>query len=71
MMARVPEIEQVTRWQIEPGDRLVVKVKGRRLSNTEAEIIRRVVHRDLHLVADFPVLVVDSSYEVSVATVLG
>jgi hypothetical protein len=61
----LPEITAVQRWTMQPGDRLVVRVKGT-LEPGHAEALRDYVRKQLQVPDDFPLIITDDSAEISI-----
>lgn len=70
MTDQLPEITEVQRLRLEPGDKLVVRADMSHLKMTQydAEMIQRQVRAVLHLPDDFPVLVLPAGMSVEVVS---
>lgn len=62
------DITEIERWSPQPGDRLIVRVGQLKTSRQQADDIKGLVLAMLALPGDFPILVVDQSISVSVAS---
>lgn len=65
-MNQLPDIQEIRRWQIKPGDRLIVRVDQRLTQEVAAALQARVRHT-LQLADDFPVAILDASIDIDVA----
>jgi hypothetical protein len=66
-MNELPEVTEVQRLRLEPGDRLVVRA-DRELTQHQTETIPSRVRAALHLPDDFPVMVIPAGFSVEVVT---
>jgi len=67
----LPEITDVQRYRLQPGDALVLRVAGR-ISPVQAERVKEQVRAGLGILGeDVPVLVLDESASLSVASSAG
>ena len=64
----LPEVTEIQRWKLEPGDRLIVAT-DRVVSLSDVERIKERVRAALALPADFPVLVHGTDATVEVVNV--
>ena len=62
----LPEVTEVRRWTLRPGDRLIVRV-DHRIAAGDAGRIKDMVRVSLALPGDFPVLLIEPGMDVEVA----
>jgi NAD-dependent DNA ligase len=65
-MRPLPEITEIQRWKIEPGDRIIVRLAADIVSEYQADLIKNTVRYHLALAPDFPVLVTTPGTHISV-----
>lgn len=63
---KLPDVTEISRWNPQPGDRLLIYVEEEQLTREQAEYIEAVVRRKLQLPDDFPLCVVGPQIHVSV-----
>jgi hypothetical protein len=63
----LPEVTEIQRWKIEPGDRLILRT-DRRVDQAQAEMIRERVRYWLALPADVPVVILDGEWTAEVVS---
>lgn len=66
-MSGLPEVAEIWRWKLEPGDRLIV-ITAREPTMAEVDYIKDRVRASLALDDDFPVLVHGPSVRLEVAS---
>jgi hypothetical protein len=62
----LPEVTEIQRWKLQPGDRLIVST-DREISLKDVDLIRAKVRAALALPDDFPVLVTGPGVNLEVA----
>lgn len=65
----IPEITEVQRMRLEPGDKLIVRIEAR-VDMATADVIKKHIRGVLGLAEDFPVLVLDRGANVEVVSSL-
>ena len=63
----LPEVKEIQRWTLRPGDRLIVST-DRHVTPDQIAAIKDTVRRSLALPDDFPVLVTGPGINLEVAT---
>ena len=66
-MSTLPEVSEIRRWSIQPGDRLIVRCEGH-VTPAQAETLRVRMRVFLQLPDDFPLVIVDGGVTVEVAS---
>ena len=66
-MSGLPEVTEIRRWSIQPGDRLIIQCE-QRITPQQAQTIRDRVRMFLQLPDDFPLVIVDGGVTVEVAS---
>lgn len=61
------EIADIRRWEVRPGDRLIIRA-DRKAGAAAAARIKGIVRGSLSLPEDFPVLLLDDGMSVEVAS---
>ena len=65
-MTALPEITEIKRLEIRPGDRLILRTSGYEVGQEEAAEIRHRVRATLGLPAEMPILVLGSNWDAEV-----
>lgn len=63
----LPEVTEIRRWKLEPGDRLIVNVDAE-ITNAQVELIKERVRGGLALPGHVPVLVTSRGVNVEVVS---
>jgi hypothetical protein len=66
-VSTLPEVSEIRRWNIQPGDRLIIHCE-QRITSAQGEAIRDRVRVFLQLPDDFPLVVIDGGLTVEVAS---
>ena len=67
-MNKLPEVTEIRRWSIQPGDRLIIRC-SQRLTQAQAQEIREQVRVRLGLPDDFPLMVIGDDVTIEVAPI--
>jgi hypothetical protein len=63
----LPEVTEIHRWRIQPGDRIVAYVDATDVTSAQAQIVAQRIRGYLKLAPDFPILVAGHNLELMVA----
>ena len=65
-MAELPQVTEVQRLRLEPGDKLVIRADVDRMSHEDADMLQCRVRAALRVPDDFPVMVLPAGWSAEV-----